>query len=157
MQHPLINARLQGLGLLEDTRAGLSGSRNAWRLTPRGEACHGREPSPQWESGMTPLGSPAHSTPMPHANRISLAECQAPISVVAVVLHEHDPNLTRTHVRFKASRPEVTKLTHKAAVKGALALAPSRAWFPGRRGTRPGRGAHPSFNPTNCAPIGRRA
>jgi hypothetical protein len=38
MQHPLINARLQGLGLLEDTRAGLSGSRNAWRLTPRGEA-----------------------------------------------------------------------------------------------------------------------
>ena len=41
---------------------------------------------------------------------------------------------------------------------GAVALAPSRAWFPGRRGsTDLGQRRPPSFNPTNCWPISDRS
>ncbi len=40
---------------------------------------------------------------------------------------------------------------------GAVALAPSRAWFPGRRGNQTCHGARPSFNPTNCWPISDRS
>jgi hypothetical protein len=62
------------------------------------------------------------------------------------------------------------------AVRGALALAPSRALLPGRRGSQTCRGAHPSFaralkhlargramtcdrtpNPTDCWPISDRS
>jgi hypothetical protein len=38
-------------------------------------------------------------------------------------------------------------------LKGAKALAPSRVWFPGRRGSETCRGAHPSFNKPACAAL----
>jgi AcrR family transcriptional regulator len=56
-------------------------------------------------------------------------------------------------------RPEFGRSPHNPwrTAMGALALAPSRAWFPGRRGNQTCRGAHPFFNPTNCRPISDRS
>jgi hypothetical protein len=42
-------------------------------------------------------------------------------------------------------------------VMGAVALAPSRAWFPGRRGNQARCGARPFSNPSNCWPISDRS
>ena len=42
-------------------------------------------------------------------------------------------------------------------VMGITALAPSRAWFPGRRGSQARCGAHPFSNPKDCWPISDRS
>jgi hypothetical protein len=60
---------------------------------------------------------------------------------------------------FRAARGDLGRPLYRpwGAVNGVRALAPSPAWFPGRRGTRPGRGAHHSFSPNNCTTTPRKA